>query len=83
MGVGVCGPGGGWGGWPGGGWGGGQGGVAVAVGGRRAWWGGWPGGGGPGGMQAGRVGGGWYKRSYSQKGCLYGGVQNALRKRVG
>ena len=37
-------------------------------------WGGWPGGSGPGGMRASRVGGGWYKRSYSPKGCLYGGV---------
>ena len=37
----------------------------------------------PGGMRGGRMGGLWYERSYSPKGCLYGGVKNALRKRVG
>ena len=60
---------GGWGGGPVGGWG------------RRAGW-------GVAGGAAGRVGGGpggrgWYERSYSPKGCLYGGVKNALRNRVG
>ena len=40
-------------------------------------WGGGPGGGGPGVVRAG-VGEGWYERSYSPKGCLYGGVNNAL-----
>ena len=45
------------------------------------WLAGW---GGPGGVLAGRVAGGGGKgRSYSQKGCLCGGVKNALRNRVG
>ena len=55
------------------------------VGAGRAGWGGWgggPGGGGQGGMQAGRVGGQWYERSYSPKGRWYGGVKNVLRNRV-
>ena len=75
----------GWGG-PGGG-GGGRGGPGGGGSGRmRALWGVggcWPGGGGPVRMLAGRVGGRWYERSYSPKGCFYGGVKNALRKRVG
>ena len=49
--------------------------------GRVGGWGG-PGGGGQGGVLAGRVGGVWYERSYSQKGCLYGRIKNALRNRV-
>ena len=44
--------------------------------GRVRWRAGW-GGGGPGVVRAG-VGEGWYERSYSPKGCLYGGVNNAL-----
>ena len=57
--------------------------VGCAVAGRVGRGCGGPGGGGPDGMLAGRVGGGWYKCSYSPKGCLYGWVRNALRKRVG
>ena len=52
--------------------------AGISGAGRVGGWSGWPGGGGPGGMQAGRVGGGWYARSYSPNGCLYSGVKNAL-----
>ena len=44
-------------------------------GGAGGWRAGWDAG-GPGGR-------GWYEHSYSPKECLYGGVKNALRKRVG
>ena len=68
----------GWGGWPGevaGRVGAGCGRLG-GVGWRAEWgWAGW----GAGGQDE----GGGYIRSYSQKGCLYGGVKNALRNQVG
>ena len=77
------------------GWGGGPGGSGAAgqVGGGLegrgrvgAEWG-WVGQGGMVGWRAGwgwaGWGGGWCVRSYSPTGCLYGGVKNALRNRVG
>ena len=60
------------------GWGGG---VGVGGAGWALWARVGQGEGGPGGIWA--VGEGWYKRSYSQKGCLYARVKNALRKGVG
>ena len=88
---GVAGRLGGWGGWPGVGLDEGMVGNRMAgrvkglLAGRgvgRASWVGAERWGGGVGRRAGRVEG-WYKRSYSPKGCSFGGVKNTLRNQVG